>query len=58
MTSDRITRVVFIPANTSNYNYLIDSVTFTGILEPSSIVLLGIGAVSLLIYGWRQKEGT
>ena len=41
----------FLGAGTFQVQY-----TFTPVPDPSTFVLLGIGAVSLLAYGWRRQR--
>jgi hypothetical protein len=39
-----------------NNNFSIgDSASFVFVPEPSTLILLGIGAISLLAYGWRRR---
>ena len=34
----------------------LDNVVMTSAPEPSTLVLLAVGAISLLGYGWRQRR--
>jgi len=53
LPGDGITSVLITSANTDFWNFAIDDVTFTAVPEPASGLLLAMGLVGLLGYGWR-----
>ena len=54
LPGDGITSVFITSANTDFWNFAIDDVTFTAVPEPASGLLLAMGLVGPLGYGWRR----